>query len=278
MRISTLTALVLVILFVSNVFAGGFIGSPTADLADRQFGVGVELSHSSIDFDSATMQRRFDALWDGDLLDFTTTDTVRAKHRNFDSNRYYGVFSYAIKSFEFNVKLGLSDLKGESSFDGEMQGHNFDSDFAWGVGAKYTFLEYEKMDWGVSVQMNWVDTDWDSSSSPTEGELLNNKVDVDYYDIIVALGPNVKIGDWNLYGGPFYHYISGTYKENRSESSTVGDHTFAAKRYFKSDLEADGLGGFIGAKYNLSENCTIGTEFSAADHGWAIGGNLTFKF
>ena len=178
------------------------------------------------------------------------------------------------------VQLGLADLKAQAKYEGDpAEGLNFDNDFAWGWGTRYTFHEQGNCRWGASVQMNFLDTSWDTTwteDEPGFSETVKVEVDWETYDLLIAVGPTVDMGGWNLYGGPFYYYLSGDIDHNETETSTGGglEETWKAS----GDLEADGIGGFVGAQFCVMEKANVTTEISFTGDGWAIGAGVAVPF
>jgi hypothetical protein len=191
--------------------------------------------------------------------------------------------SYGLtEDWQVGVKLGLTDVKSkfqDAEDPTDKWSTNFDNEFAWGIATKYTFLRQNKVDWGVSAQMNWLTGSYDEKGREEwDGgyEDWKEKTEIDAFDLLVAVGPTFDMGGWKLYGGAFYYYMDGDIDWKGSEVDNDG---FTESWKESGDLEADGyLGGFIGAQFSLSENTALTTEVSATADGWALGTGITFKF
>jgi hypothetical protein len=244
----------------ASALAVGFIGTPTAEMGKGQWGVGFNYSYSSQDLNRKSFTG---SGWDDKL-----------KLTDFNVQRYYGTLSYGIDDcWDIYVQLGFADVKANAvdTWAGgrDEYGTNFDNDFAWGWGTKVTLAKQDKIDWGATFQMNWLDT---SGSNYRTGWGGNDYVaDIDVYDFLIAVGPTVDMGGWQLYGGPYYYYLSGDYDFKDVYTGGVDR--------VESHLRNSDFGGFIGTKFNLTSNISANIEGSSnLGNGWGIGTGVTFKF
>ncbi len=250
----------------------GFIGTPTAGLEKGQWNVGVNYTYMSMDL----AKTKFAGTEDG------TAVSTKLLINDVKTQRYYAGVGYGVTdAWEVYVQLGIADVKAQMKSDDPndtWQGYNFDNDFAWGWGTRYTFYEQDTVRWGASLQMNWLDTSWDSSSASVDGtETYKETFDYADYDLLIAVGPTVDMGGWNLYGGPFYYMISGDIDYKYTYTETIGATTSITK--LSGDLEADSnIGGFVGAQCTLMEKYDITTELSFTGDGWAIGAGIAMPF
>ena len=281
-RMAMLLGLLVAIMSVS-AFGVGFIGTPTAELEQGQWNVGFNNMYSDMELDKAKMTgvwSEFDA--DGDLVD-RGPELYKLEIDDVKTQRYYGTIGYGLTNvWEAYVQLGIADLKAETRDaddpEDEWSGLNFDNDFAWGWGTRYTFYEQDNIRWGVSVQMNWLDTSWDVTIAEEVAggtEIEKTQIDWETYDLIIAVGPTVNMGGWNLYGGPFYYMIDGDLDVSRTETWPTGSGIWKES----GDLEEDSnFGGFVGVQCNVMENYDVTTEISFTGDGWAIGAGVCCAF
>jgi len=267
----------------STVVAGGFIGTPASNLDKGQFSVGFEYSYSSLDPDPSSMSRQSDEFFNGSLLpNLSTADRLNLDIRDFDVSRYYGVISYGMTEFwDVDLKLGIAEIEGSSRTDDGWTSHDFDSDFAIGWGSRVTLFEKGNVAWGASVQMNWLDTDWNTGSTTTVGPVsavTTHNISFESYDILLAAGPTIDMGGWRLYGGPFYYYFSGDIDYAKTELTMLAGDTISRRQASKGDFTAGGMGGFLGIQLDLSKGTTLNCEFSAMNDGWAIGAAIMHRF
>ena len=253
---------VVVVLIVATMsvsaFGTGFIGTPTAELQQGQWNVGFNYTYISTDLAKTKVA--------GSEGGTPVSSKVEINDNNIQ--RYYGTIGYGLTdAWEAYVQLGIADVKAQLKPQGEdSEGHNFDNDFAWGWGTRYTFYEQENVRWGASVQMNWLDTSCDDKGAGYEAQ-----IDYETYDLLIAAGPTVDMGGWNLYGGPFFYMISGDLDLKGTDSGTPFTYS--------GDLEEDGnIGGFVGAQFNLMENYDLTTEVSFTGDGWALGVGIAVPF
>jgi hypothetical protein len=229
---------------------------------------------------------------DGQL--FPGSDDIEISKLEIDdvkTQRYYGTIGYGLtNSWEAYIQLGIADLKGKfrDAYDpeDEWSGLNFDNDFAWGWGTRYTFHEQDNYRCGVSVQMNWLDTSWDVKSSGSEdlpglGVLDKQEkttIDWETYDLLIAVGATVDMGGWNLYGGPFYYMIDGDLDVETAATFPGAPITVTKAVTDSGDLEADSIGVFVGAQCTLMEKACLTTEISFTGEGYAIGAGVAVGF
>ena len=315
---------VLVGVWTPNVFAFGYIGRPTAELNKGQWSAGFNYSYSTQDLDTTkwkgdwwtgegwTDVRDVDGVVvDGESHEGTDSESLKMKSRDFNTQRYVGRLAYgASDRWTVYGQLGGASVEGqwrgshleedEEDEDGlpvpvsDGLSMNFDNDFTWGLGTKVTFAKQPKTDWGVAFQMNWLNTSWSEKTSTTEyyhdswtcSEVERDSIDLESYDIVIAVGPTVDMGGWRLYGGPFYYYLSGDI-ERKYESTTVGTgptdvgytgtYSEVETDSSSADLDADSnFGGYIGAQVDISKTCNATLEFAATGDGWGVGAGLTF--
>jgi hypothetical protein len=269
-----------------NVFA--MIGPPTAGLKKGQWSGGFNYTYSDLNLDK--MKVKWSESGDG-------SGTEKAMFKDVITDLYYGNLGYGIEDWcQVYIQLGLSDvraqIRGEGDFyDADWVNFKFDNDFAWGWGTRVTFAKQDKVDWGVAVQMNWLNTHGDASGAsawgdggePDDGstgyETDKTKIDLTIYNLFVALGPTIDMEGWKLYGGPFYTYLSGEAKGRYTE---VGDNNSVPYKYAKKgkgDIKSDDhFGGYIGAQCNVAQNCDITIELCVTSEGWASGAGITWNF
>jgi hypothetical protein len=238
----------LVAIMSINAYGVGILGTPTAELDAGQWNVGFNYAYLSTDLDTTTIKGG------GESFKMEINDN--------NVQRYYGTIGYGLTSmWEAYVQLGWADVKAnfEDPENPEAGGGvNFDNDFAWGWGTRYTFYEQDKVRWGVTVQMNWLDTSVDDEDTT---------VDYSDYDLLVGVGPTVDMGGWKLYGGPFYYMLDGDLDIKEPGLKLTGD------------LQEDSnIGGFIGAQCTVMEKYDITTELSFTGSGWAVGAGIYYAF
>jgi len=295
--------LVLVGVWTPNVFAIGYVGRPTAELSKGQWSAGFNYSYSTQDLDKTKLKGSELEGWYAPDGSFTIYEPgsgpvgpEKWKFKDLNTQRYLGRIAYGINDcWEVYGQLGGADVKGKfSDFDteddewSEWEGVNFDNDFTWGWGTKFTFAKQDSTAWGVAIQMNWLDTSCSEKGSETsvdeDGSTWldseKNTLDIESYDLVIAVGPTVDMGGWRLYGGPFYYYLSGDIDVEWTETSTTEDipgYTWYERGSISGDLKAkSNFGGYIGAQVDISKTCNASLEFSATGDGWGAGAGLTF--
>jgi hypothetical protein len=262
-------------LMSTSVLAAGFMGPPTAELEQGQWNMGYSYAHADMDLEPTNLVGYGLEIDNGVVVVGPNPWSEAMKIEDFKIHRHYFTIGYGLtKTWEIYALLGTADVKAKYYKEGEWDSLNFDNDFAWGWGTRKTLSEQDNVKWGVSAQMNWLDT----SSVETEvtSEYVSKiTIDIKSYDLLLAFGPTVEMGSCKLYGGPFYYYLNGDF--DRLHTSTFGTYVYLGKG--SADMEADSnFGGFLGGQFSLGKNTDWTTEFSSTGDSWAVGTGITWKF
>ena len=283
-------------LCASTTFGGAPLGPPVAGLDAGQFRAGAEYFYGEMDLD---WDEEPDAIG-GDVEDLTTNvvfgrlaygltprwqASVRlgAGSAEFDMEGY----SLALPEAAGGERLSLSDM----TFDG-------DYELAWGFGTKYTLWQQRRdLSWGVAFQMAWFD--WDDCVAGSVDQTLAGAgeeftvdgdyamgIDLEYYEMTVALGPAWQATDrLCLYGGPFLHYLRGEMDVDLDGSFAVRDSggglvdEASISLSDSGDLEQKSeFGGFAGGQLDLSQRIKAFAEVTFTGDAWGIGVGAGWRF
>ncbi len=239
--------IIIFIFFFAPMFeakAIDFMGPPTAELKQGQWDVGFIYSFSEMDLE---------------VSGYGISETLK----DLKSNRYWANLGYGLEDWcELNLRLGAADAEADDlDFDGG-------ADFAWGFNTKITFASDDKIDWGALFQMSWTKTDDSYNYDLSEWGLgTSQSVEVDAYEMQIAVGPTLKMEGWKLYGGPFVHLVEGDL-DVKIAGVTVG-----------FDLDEDSaFGGYVGTQIDLAESAALYVEGQFTGGGYGIGGGIVWKF
>jgi hypothetical protein len=189
-----------------------------------------------------------------------------------------------LDSLEVYGQLGLADVKTETRDVGESvwRGYNLDNEFAWGVGAKYTFLKKEKADFGVAVQLNSYKNGVDKTSiyNYTGGsETRDTTTDIETYAISIAVGPTIDMGGWKLYGGALGQILTADYDYKECGSWLDDDGSYGNWTYKDDgDFDTTSLGGYIGAMFSIQKKYNFKIEALGTSNGWGAGAGIEIPF
>ncbi len=301
-KMTMLLGLLVPIMSVS-AFGAGFIGTPTAELEKGQWNVGYNYTYSDMDleetkttgeiFGDVETENLLIQILENDDIEVPLTFSYKQQIEDVKTQRHYATIGYGVADWcEVYFQLGFADVKNKTRDaddpTDDWEGHNFDNDFAWGWGTRITFHEQENIRWGTSVQMNWLDTSCDDEQSADAlvvGEedwsdlTWKEQLDLETYDLLIAVGPTADMGGWKLYGGLFYYYLSGDTDYKAKITGTLAGDLYTAGVKQSADLEADGnFGGFIGAQFALTGSYDMATELVFTGDSWAIGAGIVCKF
>ncbi len=208
------------------------MGPPKAGLDKGQFGVGLNYTLGEMD------------------LDFSMSG-VSDVTAEVESDMLFVDLGYGIMDqWEGFVRLGMAKYEIED-WDGG-------NEFAYGFGTKVTISEQDAITWGGLFQMTWIEGD---------DNVIGIDVDVDAYEIQLAIGPTYELDSMRIYGGPFLHFVDGD-----------GDAGIAGLSV-SFDLEQESLfGGYVGAQFDVAENSCANIEAQFTGDAWAISGGISFGF
>jgi hypothetical protein len=290
MKVKFLTACVaLTFLAASSAFA--FMGPPTAGLNQGQWSAGANYSYSSQDLD--TIKITWDEVGEDDGTPYTDSGTYKLDIRNLNTNSYFGKLGYGLmQQWEVYGQIGLVDIKAEAKEKDEGEdwyGYNLDNELAWGLGTKYTFYKQNKIDWGATVQLNWFDSSESESytwshaifegSEGTCNHTGKGTTDIQTLGIIVAVGPNIDMGGWKLYGGALYQLLTSDYdyKEHETWEDTEGSSGWWTCTD-SGDTDTSNFGGYVGAQMDVYKNYSLAVEVQGTNNGWgaAVGVEIPF--
>jgi len=277
-----LLGVVLIVAMVagSSALALAPMGTPTAGLNQGQFSAGAEYGYSEQDLE---IDPTFGA--DGTILDL-------------ESNMFFATLGYGVMdNWEFYIQLGVANaefdkVKWSDEPTSDTWGFDGDYGFAYGFGTKYTFWEQmEGLTWGVLFQMKWINSEdtlsgtWSESVGDDAWEVgaYNNDVELDYYEMQIAVGPTWQAMEGLcIYGGPFLHIVSGDLDDKWNEtyadydnaqgtgSPLSGPFTDAGKE--SADLEEEStFGGYVGTQLDVTEQFKAFAEVMFTGDAWGLG-------
>lgn len=298
----------IMIVFVGLCSSGALattMGPPVAGLDAGQFSVGFDYSMSDIGVEGSWKGKE---TWSGEqtLVDDATGDVIASDEGVIREGTAKGKFKedVEIDMYLANLSYGVSDnlevalLLGMADFSiGDDGGFDGSSEFAYGFGVKATFYEEANLKLGALLQMTFSSAD-DSADDeevfePDDDDPVvvptKETFDIDYYQLKIAVGPSYELTEGiSVYGGPFYHMVSGDYdlKEtgdvSRDTVPAPGE-TLTETLYYSSkesgDIEEESsFGGYIGAQIDITENLPIVVEYQFTGDADIFGLNLLYRF
>jgi hypothetical protein len=262
MRTTIITASLVLAILTSNSFA--LIGPPTAGLYKGLRSAGVNYLYSS-----------------------TELETIK----DLKINRYYGSLGYGIlDTWEVFGQFGIADIKAQypttnDAYGTRLNGHNFDNDFAWGAGTRITFAKQDKVDWGAALQVNFLNAGKSkkfkqvfTNTTGTITQTGKEFFDIDSMDILITVGPAIDMGEWEIYGGPFYQHLSIDQDYRKVNTIQIGDvaETFTNSEHTDTDINR--IGGYIGARFYVSPGCRTSVEFFGTGEDWGLSAGVEVPF
>jgi hypothetical protein len=239
-----LVVILLVLSLSGTAMAFGPLGPPTAGLKTGQFGVAGEYSYTDSDVE---------------ISGYGISETLKG----VKSNMFLGQIGYGISDdWEIYGLVGAADHESD-----DLDPLSFDYDFAYGFGTKVTFAQQENLSWGAMFEMGWR-----QGSDSATVEDVSVDVDIDYYEMFIAVGPTWTVSEGvRIYGGPFFYMLDG---------NLDGTVVFGGEEYSGSlDLEEkSNFGGYVGAEFDLNPNTSFYAEYQFTGDMQTFGTGISWKF
>lgn len=279
-----LSALVLMVMVVcsSVAFALAPMGPPRANLHEGQGALGLEYGFGEMDlqtFGSVTEKQYISGVLQTTAISYTSFDI-----KDLQTSMIWGRLDVGTwENWDMFVRLGMTDAQDDISSvnaDGSLsdQYKEFDGDygFGWGFGTRATFYQEGDTTWGGLIQVTWSNPD--SSEIILQGEsTFTGEVEIDYWEVQIAIGPTVETDSFRLYGGPFLNFINGNLDLKGSYDPT-GVIDLITQETEHDIREESQVGGYAGAQWYLDENSSIFTELLFTSDAWGVGIGSTWKF
>lgn len=256
------------------------MGPPVAGLGAGKWSVGIDYAYTDM-----TVAVKADYLESVDVFvpppDDAVATTSYEMKEDFESNMLFVNFGYGVSDkLEVFLRLGFSDI------DVPVTSGDWDagSDFAYGLGAKATFYEAGNLELGGLVQMTWANADGDMTVvtdeaagipfvGPTE---LSGDGEFEWDEIKLAVGPSYKLTEGvSIYGGPFYHLISGDYDAEADVTRVDASAHIEESGDFEEESD---FGFYVGGQIDFSENLPFYIEWQSTGDADVIGLSLAYRF
>ncbi len=238
-----------------TAFALDPMGPPVAGMDAGQMQVGVEYSKSTMDLDLS------DGTWT-ELLDgvFSAAgDAIPFKLKNFEAHRAYANIGFGpTDRLEAFVRVGGTEAEFGDSIWLAQETFESSTDFAIGGGLKATFYDDGALKVGGLVQASWSEYNG-TLTGPTLPAA--DHVTIDLTEIQAAVGASYTWAErFSIYGGPFFHFVSGDLDDTFSEVDGITGGLLTSKYSWEID-EDSAFGGYFGAQLELTENCAFSVEY-----------------
>jgi len=261
----------------SSALAIAPLGSPTAGLEQGQKRAAFEYGYGKADLETGKIKV---TTW-GDM-------TIGGAHsvtgpgvtlKDVESNAFLANIGYgATDNWEVYALLGMANIQIDKVGTAKELGADGDYGFGYGFGTKYTFRKEDSLSWGAMFQMDWASSEASGTVTGdffgTNVEVAKTDVEIDYYEIVIAVGPTYEMNEQlRIYGGPFFFMLDGEY--DMKLTGKGGEDGF--KMSFDLE-EASQFGGYVGAEYDLAENAPLFVELQFTGDSWGLGAGIGWKF
>lgn len=252
------------------------MGPPKATLEKNQWAVDFKYAYQEMDLELNGKAR--ENLGSGWLSwDFTEYRII-----NLTSNMFLGSVEYGICD-NWNVfgHVGAADAEDEMKETLECgrpgnryQDFSGDFDTVWGFGTRATFCQDGNLTWGGLFQMTWSNPD-DSDVKLRGDPSFSGDLELDFWEIQVAIGPTLQLDGISIYGGPFLHFVQG---DMVLKGSTVEDSVTQLIES-KADIREESIfGGYGGVQLYIDEKSYWYTEYQVTGNAWGLGTGIVWIF
>jgi hypothetical protein len=210
--------------------------------------------------------------------------------KNLTSNLVLGQVGYgALQNLDVFLCFGASDAQDDmkeataGAYPGDKYtGLDSSFGFAWGLGARATFLQDGDVTWGGLIQVIWEkpgngDIEL-SPEPPTLPNPLKGDADLDLREIQVAVGPTWQLEKFCVYGGPFLHLVDGTIDVSVSGLDSSGIPPLDKVELSEDIKEASEFGVYAGLQGEASESTSWYAEYRMTGDAWGIGVGAVRRF
>jgi len=259
------------------------MGPPRATLQEGQWAFGLEYGHNEMDLESFGPVKETQFLLGNPLI--TVSSFAKYEIENLKSNMYLarlGVGTW--ENWDLFVRFGASDAQDEISevlADGTPGDQYKDYDgglgFAWGFSTRATFYEQGDTTWGGLLQITWANPDASDITNENDST-FSGDVEIDYWEVQVAIGPTVEFENLRIYGGPFLHFLNGDLNLNGQSIDPGPGVDLITTEYSHEIREKSQLGGYAGAQWYTGQNSSLFTEFQFTGDAWGVGVGTLWRF
>ena len=278
----TFLAFIITCLGVPVTLALDTMGIPAAGLMQDEYRVGFDYTYNNMDLDLSE-GKYSDYVLHYDLV--RRTGVLQPKvMEDLTIHKGYVNLGYGVTDMgEVFMRIGGALAEFEDSMWESGEIFNSNLDFSIGGGAKVTFYEDDFLKIGGLCQLSY--TKFDGIMKPDDWPTISypgaDSVNIEITEIQVAVGPAYEIEDnIIIYGGPFYHYLTGDMENIYTGLYTVENNPagLITMEYSWTIRERASYGGYIGTRMELPDNSYINLEFQATGAAYCIGTSVIWRF
>ena len=252
------------------------MGPPKSTLERDQLAIDFKYSYSEMDLELRGKTR--DNLGSGwGVCDFT-----EYRVESLRTNMFLGSLDYGLcDNWDIFGHVGIADGKDEMV---EALGcgrpgkkyRDFDGDYetAWGFGTRATICEDGELTWGGLFQITWSNPD-DSGVRLRGDPNFSGDLELDFWQIQIAVGPTLQLDGLSIYGGPFLHFVQG----DMDMDGTTVDSGVTQLVESRAEIREDSIfGGYGGLLWDVAEGVFWYTEAQFTGNAWGIGSGVVLIF
>jgi hypothetical protein len=281
-RMLWLGFVLIVVGLCSSVALAASMGPPVAGLEAGKWGVGLDYAYTDMTVAVKADYTETVDVYVSPPADASTSTSYERKD-DFESNMVFVNLGYGVfDKLEVFLRLGFSDIDVPIT-DGDWDAG---SDFAYGLGAKATFFEVGNLELGGLVQMTWASADGDITAVKNEmagGTFVppanfTGSGDYEWDEIKIAVGPSYTLTEGiSIYGGPFYHLISGEFDIEADSGTDVSNAIGLIEESGDFEEESD-FGFYIGGQIDIFENLPFYIEWQSTGDADVLGASIAYRF
>jgi hypothetical protein len=273
---SLLAVAIVVLCFCCSVtFALDPIGSPAGTLKRGQFCIGADYSFSEMDFKAKGRSiLTINNLTSGTLIGIQSQKQSLSLD-GVEVHKTYANLGYGITdNLEAFLRLGATDAEWKD---------NGDTHFSFGFRTGVTLYQKDALQLSALAQYSWAESNFDSLPLTTVVSgisyplMMSGRLNMQ--ELQIALGPTYELTKGiSLYGGGFFHFMSGKLNLKSSASTTgVPEIGYDLDSSYNIDQTSE-LGTYIGVKIDATNNISYCIEYQHTASADAIAMRLLWRF
>ncbi len=261
--------LILTGVLYSSALALPPMGPPKATLDKNKFSLDFKYAYQETDLKlDGKVSEKVGLTW--------VDDYTKYKIKSLRSNTFLGSLGYGIcDNWGAFMQFGIADAQDEivestvcGGSGNRYYGFSGDYGFAWGFGTRATFCKQDSLTWGGIFQMTWSNPG-DSKVKRRGDSDFSGNVELDFWEIQIAVGPTLKLDSFSIYGGPFLHFVRGDWDINGTPPLMKSS----------ADIQEESIfGAYGGVQLDITEQTSWYSECQMTADAWGLGTGVVWKF
>ncbi len=190
----------------------------------------------------------------------------------------FGCIGAADGQGDAKVENSASTVQTHALSDNEKFDINGKHEMAFGFGTRFTLKDYDTVKWGGMARMTWQkpsgNSSWETVKPTPDDHRISGEWELDYWELILAVGPTFVYDNVQFYCGPFLQMTRGDLNFNGTYSYP-GDNGTAST---VQDLKEEALiGGYAGMQVDLCRTTLVYVDGQFTGKAWGVGAGAMLR-